>query len=395
METTNPDSQNSPCDLRESRPASAEDSADVQRYRDDLKGYLVSQLGSDYGELKLDTPLIEYGILDSILIQGLLAFVEDRYQILLPPEDVRPERFGTLRGMAQVVQYRVDNDHGRAGTDAFEAINILMESYGLERRWVETGFGKQHVLATHGTGPRLVLLPGLGSPASSWGLLLRSLQRRREAIAIDLGGFGVSKFSTRDDRSLGFEAHVENTLELIEATGTGPYVLVGNSAGAMIAAEIAKSQPKECVGLVSISFGRVRNGIEWRDDLAALSADADQFWNRAFFDPPPLSRGLRARFQETLSSPTYRNFLGDSAVEKLDELFSGVEVPALFIAGQDDRIVPPSIVRAGSDQASNATYAELVRCGHYAQSERSEELLVYLEHFLGTLPSNPPRSVAS
>jgi hypothetical protein len=25
----------------------------------------------------------------------------------------------------------------------------------------------------------------------------------------------------------------------------------------------------------------------------------------------------------------------------------------------------------------------LPRCGHYAQSERSEEVLVYIEHFLG------------
>ncbi len=342
--------------------------------------FIVEQLGEGFEEITCDTPLIRIGILDSLLIQSLLSFLEIRYSILLPAEEVRPETFGTIRDIAAVVERCAGGEYVADGSNAFEVLNRLMESYGLGRRWIERPGRRLHLLTCRGAKPTLFLLSGLGSPASSWGLLMRSLQGKREAVALDLGGFGVSDAPRDGDHS--FAGHVGDAIAVLEAVAGGPAVLVGNSAGAMISAEVARRRPDLCRALIVISFGRVRDGEGWWRALRALSADVELFWRRAFHDPPPLNAGLRAQIESTLSSRAYQEFLDPAAIAGLDRLFAGVDVPAMFLGGMNDGIVDPAIVEEGAAQMPGARLEWIPRCGHYAHSERSEEVLVYLEHFL-------------
>ncbi len=350
------------------------------RYESELRRFLVGQLGQEFEEIDRDTPLLETGILDSILIQSLLAFIEDEYQILLPAEEVRPERFGTIGGMAEVILRCRGEVLSAEATDALEVLNRIMESYGLEREWIELPTGRRHILRSRGRSPTLVLLSGLGSPASSWGMLLRALNDQREAIALDLAGFGVSESNRDGDFS--FESHVRDTMAVIDHVTTEPCVLVGNSAGAMIAAEVARIRPDRCRALIVISFGRVRDGRMWWRTLEQLSDDVDAFWTHAFYDPPPLTNRLKAQLESTLASRAYRDFLDKETVAGLDQVFGGIKAPTMFIGGMEDGIISREIVEAGAAQVQGARLEWLPRCGHYAQSERSQEVLVYLESFL-------------
>lgn len=341
---------------------------------------MLEQLGDEYAELQADTPLLDSGLLDSILMQSLLAFVEDRYRTLVPAEWVRPERFGTLRQIAEVVQACCARDARAEGTDSYEVQNRLMAAYGLERVWLALSWGRQHLLRCAGRRPTWVLLSGLGAPASSWGLLMRSLNGVREAIAIDLAGFGVTP--EPDDGDLTFPAHVRRTLAVLEQEVAEPVVLVGNSAGAMIAAEIARLRPELCHALVLISFGRVGDGARWWQTLQTLAEDPAAFWSRAFHDPPPLTDAIRRQLSETLASRAYREFLDPATVGRLDAFLQDVRAPTLFVGGLDDGIIPPAVVEAGTRQVPGSRLQWLPRCGHYAQSERSEELLVCINEFL-------------
>ena len=67
---------------------------------------------------------------------------------------------------------------------------------------------------------------------------------------------------------------------------------------------------------------------------------------------------------------------------KLDGVFAGLHLPTMFIGGMNDGIVDAAIVQAGAEQVTGARLEWIPRCGHYPQSERSEEVLVYIEHFL-------------
>ena len=47
-------------------------------------------------EIDYDTPLIDSGLLDSLMLMQLIAFLEKGYAVEIPPTDVVPQNFGSL-----------------------------------------------------------------------------------------------------------------------------------------------------------------------------------------------------------------------------------------------------------------------------------------------------------
>jgi acyl carrier protein len=59
--------------------------------------------GEDAGELRNDTPLLTGGILDSITVLKLVAFLEDRFQITIDAYDAGSGDFDTIGQIARLV----------------------------------------------------------------------------------------------------------------------------------------------------------------------------------------------------------------------------------------------------------------------------------------------------
>jgi acyl carrier protein len=55
------------------------------------------------GELTDGTSLIDAGVLDSLFVVDLVAFLERRFAISIQPEDVSPENFETLATIGRLV----------------------------------------------------------------------------------------------------------------------------------------------------------------------------------------------------------------------------------------------------------------------------------------------------
>jgi acyl carrier protein len=49
------------------------------------------------------TPLLEWGILDSLRMVALLAFIEERFGVRVPDDAVTPANFGTVDAISQWV----------------------------------------------------------------------------------------------------------------------------------------------------------------------------------------------------------------------------------------------------------------------------------------------------
>jgi 2-hydroxymuconate-semialdehyde hydrolase len=58
------------------------------------------QLASEITE---DTPLIEQGLLNSLLLMNLVAFLDRRIGLAVPDEEIVPENFGTLRSIRSLI----------------------------------------------------------------------------------------------------------------------------------------------------------------------------------------------------------------------------------------------------------------------------------------------------
>jgi acyl carrier protein len=56
------------------------------------------------GQLRVDTPLLDDDLLDSLAVYEVVMFLEQRYGIEVLDEEVVPENFGTVASLARLVE---------------------------------------------------------------------------------------------------------------------------------------------------------------------------------------------------------------------------------------------------------------------------------------------------
>lgn len=75
---------------------------DTQRIQQQLIKFL-RQHPDVYEEFDATTDLIEYGILDSLLVTDLVLFTRKQYGIELQPRDISPEKLGSVERLAELI----------------------------------------------------------------------------------------------------------------------------------------------------------------------------------------------------------------------------------------------------------------------------------------------------
>ena len=73
-----------------------------------LKRYLTQDLLNDHKNLNLsvDDNLLIGGLVDSLGIMQLISFIEQNFNIRVPPEDVTIEHFRSIRVIAEYIERR-------------------------------------------------------------------------------------------------------------------------------------------------------------------------------------------------------------------------------------------------------------------------------------------------
>ena len=66
-----------------------------------IKEYISRELVNQPELLPLhnDTPLLDSGILDSLYLLKLVLFLEEQFGVVVEPEDLIPEHFGTVEAI--------------------------------------------------------------------------------------------------------------------------------------------------------------------------------------------------------------------------------------------------------------------------------------------------------
>lgn len=70
----------------------------------DVKSFLEEKALKGQGTVEGDTPLLEWGVLDSLTIIQLVAHVEDRFGIVIPSDGVVGTRFRDLNSICAFVR---------------------------------------------------------------------------------------------------------------------------------------------------------------------------------------------------------------------------------------------------------------------------------------------------
>jgi len=147
---------------------------------------------------------------------------------------------------------------------------------------------RQHYLRYGGSGPALVLVPGITSPAPTWGFVGERLGAHFDTYVLDVRGRGLSEVS--DTLDYGVDACAQDVRAFIEALGLRDVVLLGHSMGARIALRAAAREDLPLARLLLVDppvSGPGRrvypSNIAWyRDSIALMQKGGDAEQMRPF-----------------------------------------------------------------------------------------------------------------
>jgi pimeloyl-ACP methyl ester carboxylesterase len=155
-------------------------------------------------------------------------------------------------------------------------------------------------------------------------------------------------------------------------------VVIGNSVGGWIAAELALLRPERLKGLVLIGASGLEVAGQTIPDVSKLSVD--ELMARSYRDPKPfridpatLTEEQKAvigsnRAALALYAPQYSDPTLAGRLAKLDR-------KTLVISGADDRIIPAEFGRAYASAIPGARFVVLANAGHLPQIEAPDALL--------------------
>ena len=109
---------------------------------------------------------------------------------------------------------------------------------------------RQHYLRYGGKGRPLVLVPGITSPAITWGFVGERLGETFDTYVMDVRGRGLSEGGPHLKYTL--DDYAKDVAELAAALGLKDYLVVGHSMGGRIAARVGHRHPQGIARVVIV-----------------------------------------------------------------------------------------------------------------------------------------------
>jgi pimeloyl-ACP methyl ester carboxylesterase len=268
-----------------------------------------------------------------------------------------------------------------------------------------------HVERFEGNGERtpVVLLHGFGSGSFTWGpAIAAGLLDGRPGLAFDRFGFGRSERPAPGDGKAG-EANpytVAGAAQLTEALIDKSAVLVGHSAGALVALATALRAPAKVRGLVLIAPAVLGTGgppppidLLFRVPLARRWAPPFLRAGRpllgrsvatAWHDPGRLhASGLAAAYAAAAREPGWAEGLVEltlaadrAEAHAVVDRLADVHQPVLVIEGAHDRLVSKGDIGELTKRLAHATTIVVPDSGHVPHEEQPEAVVRAVTPFL-------------
>jgi aminoacrylate hydrolase len=244
----------------------------------------------------------------------------------------------------------------------------------------------------HGDGPPLLLISGLGSKGTSWRPFLQHAARRHRVVTFDCRGAGAAPAL---DGPISIRELARDALALLAHLGLERVPVVGRSMGGMVAQELALLAPARVERLVLVSTsGRVDAHLRevflhWAE-LAEAGVPArlrhreSMLWclgSAAAADAQLVAPYLRGKLVGDRPRDYALQARACAAHDALRRL-SRLALPALVIAGGDDRLMPARHAEALAKAIPGAELAVIPDAGHLVHLEAPEAFSREVMRFL-------------
>ncbi|MFK7837166.1 MAG: alpha/beta fold hydrolase BchO [Sulfitobacter sp.] len=251
-----------------------------------------------------------------------------------------------------------------------------------------------------GTGPLLLLLHGAGGATQSWRHLMPLLARDHRVVAIDLPGQGFTKSGAQ--QRMGLVPMAQDIATLCQDQGWVPQVIIGHSAGAAIALEMARHvSPAPPVIGINAALGNFKGLAGLLFPLMAKALAMTPWVARMFTASTSRPQSVTRLIEGTGSHLTeddlqwYRALIGDTghvdgtlammAQWDLNPLLRALPVhpsKTLLVAGERDKAVPPGTSRDVAAKMQNGQAITLPGLGHLAHEEDAKAVFDAITDFL-------------
>ena len=235
----------------------------------------------------------------------------------------------------------------------------------------------------------LVFLHGVGGGHHAWELQLPYFGGLGyPSHAWDQPGYGHSQIVEPYD----LEQVSAALARLIESLGDEPVVLIGHSMGGLIAQEAYVRYPKliKALALCFTSPAFASGSSDFtKQFIAARIGPLDQGKTMAQIAAQLIpamgsSSKLAIQIMSGVPSETYRKAVHLLTTFDRRKDLANIKVPALLIAGSEDRTAPPAVMEKMAQKIPGAEYILLQGCGHLGPMDQpdafNDALLFFLKN---------------
>jgi len=242
-----------------------------------------------------------------------------------------------------------------------------------------------------GAGPAILLLHGTGGSVHSWSELLPFLAKVARVVAVDLPGHGRTSYPGFDRITLtGMAAATRRLLDVLDLS---PIAVVSHSAGAAIMLQLAAdgALPRSTI-LIGINpalqaphraadavlqgpVGSLLRSRLTRSVVRSAGTFAPMIELLLASTGSRLTPAQEREYVRTFTDPDHAEaayaMMANWSLRPLLEALPRVAHETLFIVGDRDAWVPPTVARAAAACMPHARVASVAGAGHLVHEERA------------------------
>ena len=244
-----------------------------------------------------------------------------------------------------------------------------------------------------GRGPVCLLLHGTGASTHSWRNVMPLLKQHFTVVMPDLHGHGFTSMPALEHVSLGGFAGL--IALLMRELDLSPELVVGHSAGAAIAAEMAMRSQVEPRGIVSFNGAFVPMGGSGNQFFSPLAKmlSLNPLMPRLFawraasrkvveglikgtgshLDEAGLELYQRLMMSPAHCSAALQMMARWDLHDMVDRMAAGLHCPVLLVAARGDLAIPPADATALAARLPLAQLQVLADAGHLAHEEQPDQ----------------------
>jgi N-formylmaleamate deformylase len=256
---------------------------------------------------------------------------------------------------------------------------------------------RQHYLryggndGVRGERAALILIPGITSPAITWGFVGEVLGRAFDTYIVDVRGRGLSEASPTLD--YGVRAQGDDLVALAVALGLKRFTYVGHSMGARIAARAAVSHPAGLESVVLVDppvSGPGRRAypskLPWYVDSMALARQGVDGEALRAFNPgwTDAERQLRAEWLHTCDERAVLESFEEFHTQDFHADAARLLVPSLLMTAELGDVVRDDDVAELQGATPSMRHVRVPAAGHMIPWDNAKGFYAALGDFLGT-----------